>query len=55
MRRFPSKIKNLDINVSIPLCFKNNKYFYSLLNSKNDITVKLLLDTCFIFDKHCFI
>ena len=51
---FFQKIKNLDRNVSIPLCFKNNIYVYSLLNSKNDITVKLLLDLCFICDKHCF-
>ena len=40
---FILKMEKLAINGHTRLCFNNRKYFYSLLNSNNNIIVKLMI------------
>ena len=40
---FILKLEKLAINGRTRLCFNNRKYFYGLLNSNNNIIVKLMI------------
>ena len=53
---FNLKLEKVGINVPTHICFNNRQYLYGLLNSKNNIIVKLMikfiLDLCLVCEKH---